>query len=99
MTADIAPDCREGDPCPRCGRKVNVNRGAGCYLGRCSTLIACRRAPDPRSKARQILDRLGQPSLFDTSDLVRKKAIRETEPIQRVKRPAPAPHPSPDYFV
>jgi hypothetical protein len=97
MTADMAPDCRDGDPCPRCGRKVNASRGGGCYLGRCSTLIPTRPPADNRSKARQLLDALGQPCLFDTTGMRAEKARRETEPIAR--KPRPAPTPRSDYFV
>lgn len=35
----IAPDCREGERCPRCGRIVRRDpKTPGCYLGRCTTI-------------------------------------------------------------
>lgn len=43
----IARDCREGEPCPRCGRRVRLDpKTPGCHLGRCVTGIDYDALPD-----------------------------------------------------
>lgn len=83
----IAPDCREGEPCPRCGRIVRPDRKTpGCYLGRC---IAGMTDEQLTRRSRWKVERLSSPRGVDIIDRMVRPVQLSFPEIDRLMQATP----------